>query len=168
MFKHPWAAQRALMDRVLYDFFRGGGALAWRMVALSFIYTSVATTLTAVRDSVNVLDHSLAGAVMGGVWRTPVGPRATVMGIAVGCILGTTSGCCFKAQEWLRGTTAADHWNEELQYMKNKALIEDKRRKEKAKEIDKFAAWYAEPDEFVNKEKGQETIVERLQKFFLS
>ena len=77
MFKHPYEAQRGMVDRMTLGFGKGGFRLGWRMALLTFMFTSVSTSLTAIRNKINPLDHVAAGAVMGSAWRISVSRQIT-------------------------------------------------------------------------------------------
>ncbi len=85
------------------------------MALLTFIFTSVSTSMTAIRNKVNPVDHLVAGATMGVLWRLQGGPRGMAVGGAVGSTLGLAAGCAYWVQEFASGETVTEKWNRELQ-----------------------------------------------------
>ena len=116
MFQHPREAQRAMQDRVVLATFQGGWRAGWRMGLLGFTFSSVAQSLTAIRNYVNPLDYAVAGGVMGAVYKVGMGPKGMIGAGVGGAFLGLQGGVLVWGLQKLTGITVAERWH--IDYLK--------------------------------------------------
>jgi len=137
MFAHPREAQRALQDRVLLGMMQGGWRAGSRMGILSFTFSAVAQSLTAVRNYVNPLDYALAGGVMGACYRLGMGPKGMLGAGLAGAVLGLQGGALAWALQGLSGQTVAQRYLMDYQAIrdKNRIKLEAAKQRDKRREL---------------------------------
>jgi len=119
MFRHPREAQASLQDRMIIAYFKGFTKLGSRMLLLSFTYTAVAQSMACIRNYVNPLDHMLAGATMGAIYRFNMGPKGMVGGGVLGSLLGLQGGLVFWLLQYITGETVEERWRREYVHHQN-------------------------------------------------
>ncbi|KAF5290006.1 hypothetical protein FQR65_LT11672 [Abscondita terminalis] len=91
-FNSHFEAKRQLQDAVTLSFAKGAFKWAWRLTFFTTTYVTVSTCTAAYRGKNGIIEHCIGGATAGFLYRFKLGPRAWVVGSAVGLVLGTFTG----------------------------------------------------------------------------
>jgi len=119
MFKHPREAVASLQDQALLAYFKGGSRWGLKLFILSFSYVSVAQSMACIRNYINPLDHALAGAVMGAIFKFNMGPKGMLSGGVVGSLLGLNGGLMTWLLQYASGETVEERWQREYLHIRN-------------------------------------------------
>ena len=65
----------------IYNFVQGFVKYGSKLSILCFLYSGVAQSMACIRNYVNPLDHVVAGAVMGAVYRFNMGPKGNFISL---------------------------------------------------------------------------------------
>lgn len=115
MFRSPFEAQRQMQDTVTFTQMRWFVRYSLKFGLMTFVFTAVALSLTAIRNKVNPLDHAVAGGVVGAGCVFLEGPKAMLgMGVC-GAIVGLIAGVGLYVVHWLSGESIEERWNRRYQ-----------------------------------------------------
>ncbi|KAL3270371.1 hypothetical protein HHI36_009417 [Cryptolaemus montrouzieri] len=91
-FTSHFEAKRKLQDTVTKSFGRGAWKWGWRLCLFSTTFVGLSTMISVYRGKNGIIEHVLAGAGTGALYKWQMGPRGWIVGCGLGALLGVTSG----------------------------------------------------------------------------
>ncbi|XP_076757149.1 RPII140-upstream gene protein [Xylocopa sonorina] len=108
LYKHKFFAHRELQSQMVIAVLKGGYRASIKLGLFCFFFSSTALALYLYRGYFDVINHTLAGAVTGFLFKVNLGLKGAISGSVVGSLFGTLYGIVAVAILYLTGSDIAN------------------------------------------------------------